>query len=102
MRVIRECLDDVRPCMNEIAMHLLDHFGMIDHRFGHERTCLNVAAALELEQITFGADKRPLSESLDKIFARRPFGKQELLHARHTHGQWLLLAPNVLPAAKRE
>ena len=102
MSVIGECLDDIGTVVDEVAVHLFDDFRMVEHRFGHECAGLDVAAALELEQIAFGADDRTPREPLDEALTWRSFGGRGFLHAIHTHWQWLLLAPNVLPAAKRE
>ena len=56
MRVIRERLDDVRSGVNEVAVELGDRLRMLEHDLRHERAGLQIAAALELEDIAFGAD----------------------------------------------
>ena len=42
--------------MHEVAVQRGDDLGVLEHDLGHERTGLQVAAALELEQVTLGAD----------------------------------------------
>src|SRR6185436_2861352 len=107
MRIIGEGFDDVGSRVDEIAVDLRDDLGMIEHRFRHESARLHVTAALELEQVTFGAAARTVGEAFDEPLALlyraasgfdRAFGRPG---GAHTHGQWLLLAPKVLPFAKR-
>ncbi len=81
VRVIRERLDDVRSGMDEIAMHLLDDLGMIEHRFGHEGAGLHVAAPFELEQIPLGADDRPFGQTLEQTLACFTIGRHVRLLA---------------------
>ena len=86
VRVVGERLDDIRSCMDEVAMHLLDHVGMVEHGFRHESARLHVAAALELEQITLGADHGPLGQPLEETVSLRNVGGHA--HFRtHTQGQ---------------
>ena len=66
MRVIGEGLDDVRAGMNEVAMELDDDLGMLEHDLGHESSCLEIAAPLELEDVAFGADHRTGFEALQQ------------------------------------
>ncbi len=108
MRVIGERFDDVRARVHEIAVDLRHDLGMIEHGFRHERARLHIAATLELEQIALGADdgavRKPLDETLALPAACRALRAAAALRPAlraHTHGQWLLLAPNVLPLAKR-
>ncbi len=71
MRVVGERLDDVGARVDEIAMELRDDLGMLEHDLGHERAGLQIAAALELEHVAFGADHGPLVEALQQGEARR-------------------------------
>ncbi len=52
-------------------MQLRDHLRMFEHDLGHERAGLQVAAALELEDVALGADHWPLVEALQQ---RRSLG----------------------------
>ena len=103
MRVIGERFDDVGARVHEIAVDLRHDLGMIEHRFGHERARLHIAAPLELEQVAFGADDGAVGEPFDEPFALATPARSRRLRCAlraHTHGQWLLLAPNVLPVGE--
>ena len=56
--------------MDEIAVHLLHHFGMVEHRFRHEGARLHVAAAFQFEQITLGADHGSVGQAFDEALPR--------------------------------
>jgi hypothetical protein len=106
VRVVGERLDDVGPGVDEIAMDLRDDLRMVEHGFRHERAGLHVTAPLELEQVALGADHGPLGQTLEESPARAILSaagarRAGLAGAPHTHGQWLLLAPNVRPFANR-
>jgi hypothetical protein len=49
--------------MDEVPVQLLNHFRMLDEHFGNESACLQVAAAFELEDISFGADHGSFGEA---------------------------------------
>ena len=66
VRVIRQRFDDVRACMNEVAMELRHRLGMLEHDFGHECAGLQVTPALELEDIALGANHRAGVEALQQ------------------------------------
>jgi hypothetical protein len=70
MRVIRERLDDVRSRVNEVAVELRDRLRMFEHDLRHERPGLQIAAALELEDIAFGANDGAGVEALQQRGAR--------------------------------
>ena len=65
-RVIGERLDDVGARVHELAVELVDDLRMLEHDLRHEGAGLQIAAPLELEQIAFGADHRPLVEALNE------------------------------------
>ena len=50
---------------------------MLEHDLRHERAGLQIAAALELEEIPLGADHRPLLEPGDEAFARHVLYSQD-------------------------
>ena len=66
MRVIGERLDDVGTRVDEVAMELRHDLGVLEHDLGHERAGLQVATALELEHVAFGADHGPLVEAFEE------------------------------------
>ena len=69
MRVVRERFDHVRTGMHEVAVDLRHDLRVIEHRLGHERARLHVAAPLEFEQVTFGADDGAIRQPLEQTFA---------------------------------
>jgi hypothetical protein len=69
MRVVGERLDDVRARVHEVAMQLRHDFRMLEHDLGNESACLQVAAALELEDVSLGADDGPFGEAVEKRHA---------------------------------
>ena len=65
---IRAVLFDVGgPLDTEVehARSLGDELGMLEHDLGHERPRLEVAAPLELEEVTLGADHRASPEPFE-------------------------------------
>ena len=47
--------------------------GVLEHDLRHERPCLEISPALELEEIALRADDGPLGESFEQSgFMRRP------------------------------
>jgi hypothetical protein len=64
--LIGECLDDVRPGMDEVLMQTAHDLRMIDDDLGHESAGLQIAPPLELEQIAFRADDRAFGEALQQ------------------------------------
>ena len=71
MRVVGERLDDVRACVDEVAVQLGDDLRVLEHDFGNEGARLQIAAPLELEYVAFGADDRALVETLEEGETRR-------------------------------
>ncbi len=84
MRVVGEGLDDIRARVDEIAMKAFDQLRVLENDLGDVGAGLQVAAALELEQIAFGADDRaggqPLQES--EGFSRYLLGRVLSRHDR--------------------
>jgi hypothetical protein len=66
VRVVGERFDDIRAGVDEVAVEALDQLGVLEHDLGHVGAGLQIAAALELEQIAFGADDRPRGESFQQ------------------------------------
>ena len=66
MPVVGERLDDVRARVHELVVQLLDELRAIEHDLGHIGPGLEVAAALELEQIALRAQDGPAREPLEK------------------------------------
>ena len=64
--VVGERLDDVRAGVDEVAVELVDDLRMLEHDLGDERARLQVAAALELEDVALGADHGALLEALEQ------------------------------------
>ena len=62
--VIGERLDDVGARVDEIAVRLGNDLRMLEHDLGHEGPGLQVAPALELEEVALGADHRAGFEPL--------------------------------------
>ena len=52
-------------------MELRHDLGMLEHDLGHESAGLQVAAALELEHVAFGADHGPVVEAFEEGESRR-------------------------------
>ena len=50
--------------MDELAVQGLDELGMLEHDLGDECARLQIAAALELEQVALGADDGSGSEAI--------------------------------------
>jgi hypothetical protein len=46
VRVVGERLDDFRACVDEVAVQLGDNLRVLEHDFGNEGTCLQIAAPL--------------------------------------------------------
>ena len=59
MGVVGERLDHVRTGVHELAVQPGDEVGVLEHDLGHVRARLQVAAPLELEQVSLGADHWP-------------------------------------------
>ena len=64
VRVVRERLDDVGSCMDELPMKLRDELGVLEDDLGDECAGLQVAPPLELEEVALGTDDRTLVEPL--------------------------------------
>jgi hypothetical protein len=64
MGVVGEGLDHVRSGVHELAVQLGDDVRVLEHDLGHVRPRLQVAPALELEQVSLGAEHGPLREPL--------------------------------------
>jgi hypothetical protein len=54
--VVGERLDHVRAGVDELAVELRDLLGVVEHDLRHKRPGLEVAPALQFEQVTLGAD----------------------------------------------
>src|SRR3712207_9351216 len=54
--VVGERLDHVRPRVDELAVELRNLLGMLENYLRHEGSGLEVAPALQLEQVALGAD----------------------------------------------
>jgi hypothetical protein len=65
--VVGAGLDDVGAGMDEVAMELDERLGMLDHDLGHEGAGLQIAAALELEDIAFRADDGAVGEAFEQV-----------------------------------
>ena len=52
--------------MHELAVQLRDDLGVLEDDLGHERARLQVATALELEQVALGAQDRALRQALQQ------------------------------------
>ena len=70
MDVVSEGLHDVRAGMDEVAVQPFHHFRVLDQHFGNERTGLQVAATLELEDVSFGANDRTRRQALHQAAPR--------------------------------
>ena len=68
MAVIGERLDHVGAGAHELAVELAHRLGGVEHHLRHVRPGLEVAAPLQLEQITLGADHWPLGQPLQQSF----------------------------------
>ncbi len=66
MAVVGEGLDDIRARMDEVTVELANHVGVLENDLGYVRPRLQIAAALELEQIPLGTDHRALGEALQE------------------------------------
>ena len=77
VRIIGERFDHVRPGVHEVPVQLGHRLRMLEHDFGNERAGLQVAAAFQLEQVTFGTDQGALVE---------PLTQGSLLPGRLFHG----------------
>ena len=73
--VVGERDHDLGTGAQELAMQLAHGVGEVEHDLGHVRAALQVAAALELEQVALGAEDDAVVESLE-----------ETLHARQYRG----------------
>ena len=71
MGVVGERFHHVGAGVHEIAMELRDDLGVLEHDFRHIGARLQVAPALELEHVAFGADHRAFVEAVEKGGARR-------------------------------
>src|SRR5437660_841787 len=71
VRVVGERLDDVRACVDEIAVELGDDLRVLEHDFGDEGARLQIPTPLELEYVALGADDRALVETLQEGKTRR-------------------------------
>src|SRR5271169_6949275 len=73
--VVSEGLNHVRSGMHVFPVQPGYHIGLLEDHLGYERPGLQVAAALELEQISLGADHRSGGQPIEKP-----------THARHLQG----------------
>ena len=58
------------PACTNSRCSSVDLLGVVEHDLGHEGAGLQVAAALELEQVALGADHRALVEPLQQTQRR--------------------------------
>ena len=80
--VVREGLDHVGAGVDELPMELSHQLGMLQDHDRNVGAGLQVAPALELEQVPLGADHRPLREPLEKApVGAGVVGVRELLQA---------------------
>src|SRR5215218_4391640 len=70
VRVVGEGLDHVGAGVDELAVELGDELRVVEDDLGHERAGLQVAAALELEQVALSADDGALRETLEESVHR--------------------------------
>ena len=63
--VVRERLDDVGACMDELTVELGNEIRVLEDDLGHECAGLEIASALELEQVSLGADDMTALEALE-------------------------------------
>ena len=66
MGIVGECLDHVRSSVDELAVERFDQIRPLEDDLRHVGPRLEIAAALELEQVPFGADDRALGEPLEQ------------------------------------
>ena len=52
--------------MNELAVELRHELGVLEHDLRHERPCLEIPPALELEEIALRTDDGSLRESFEQ------------------------------------
>jgi hypothetical protein len=70
MAVVGERLDDVGAGVHELTVQLGDELGVLEDDLRDESTRLEIAAALELEQVALGADDRSFVEPLEQRLLR--------------------------------
>ena len=75
VRVVGERLDDIGAGVDEIAVQLRDRVRVLEHHLGDEGAGLQVAAALELEDVALGADHGAVLEALQQRRALRGRGR---------------------------
>src|SRR5262249_43828675 len=73
MHVIRQCLCHIGAGMDKIQVQLLDDFGMLGEHRRHKSTGLQIAPALQLEHIPFGANDAARCQALHqtRLFVSR-------------------------------
>jgi hypothetical protein len=78
MGVVGERLHDVGSRVDDLLVQRLHPVGMLEHDLGHEGARLQITAALELEQIAFGADHGASGEPFPQAAAtiRRVQGRR--------------------------
>ena len=64
--VISESDHHIRSGAQMLAVQLQDRVGMLQHDFGHKRARLQIAAPLQFEKITLGANHRGGLQTLDQ------------------------------------
>jgi hypothetical protein len=64
VRVVGQRDHHVRAGAQELAVQLPQRIGLVEDHLGDERARLDVAAALELEDVALGADDDAVSEAL--------------------------------------
>jgi len=64
--VVRERLDDVGPRVHELAVQQGDELRVLEDDLRNEGARLQIAAALELDEVALGADHRSLLEPLEQ------------------------------------
>src|SRR5207249_218065 len=82
VRVVGERLDDVGARTEEVAVELGDDLGMVEHDLRDERSRLDVAAPLELEEIALGADDRAALQAFEEAVAHRSIMSARTARAR--------------------
>ncbi len=67
VHVVGQRLGDIGAGVHEVHVQLFNHLRVLEEHLGHEGTRLQVAAPLELEQVAFRADHRPLGQAREQV-----------------------------------
>ncbi len=73
---------------NACPVELLDNLGMLEHDLGDDRTRLQVATALELEEVPLRTHDGTLLEAVDQSLSRSRDLVGSLGHPAHPAAMW--------------